>query len=95
MAKILEGLYYSESHEYVRVDGDFGYIGITDYAQHALGNVVYVDVPDVRTGLSRWKSRTRANSTTSWMPRHTLPSVTSNLLFLISCLSIFRIQRMT
>ena len=47
MAKVLEGLYYSESHEYVRVDGDFGYIGITDYAQHALGNVVYVDMPEV------------------------------------------------
>ncbi len=47
MAKVLEGLYYSESHEYVRVEGDFGYIGITDYAQNALGNVVYVDVPEV------------------------------------------------
>ena len=47
MAKVLEGLYYSESHEYVRVEGEFGYIGITDYAQHALGNVVYVDMPEV------------------------------------------------
>ena len=47
MAKVIEGLYYSESHEYVRVEGDFCFIGITDYAQHALGNVVYVDMPDV------------------------------------------------
>ena len=47
MAKVIEALYYSESHEYVRVDGDFGYIGITDFAQHALGNVVYVDMPEV------------------------------------------------
>ena len=47
MAKVLEGLYYSESHEYVRVEGDFGFIGITDFAQHALGNVVYVDLPEV------------------------------------------------
>lgn len=47
MAKFEEGLYYSESHEYVRVEGDFGFIGITDYAQHALGNVVYVDMPEV------------------------------------------------
>ena len=47
MAKVLEGLYYSESHEYVRVEGDYGFIGITDYAQHALGNVVYVDMPEV------------------------------------------------
>jgi len=47
MAKVIEGLYYSESHEYVRVEGEFGFVGITDYAQHALGNVVYVDVPEV------------------------------------------------
>ncbi len=47
MAKVIEGLYYSESHEYVRVEGNMGFIGITDYAQHALGNVVYVDMPEV------------------------------------------------
>ena len=47
MAKVIEGLYYSESHEYVRVEGEFCYIGITDYAQNALGNVVYVDMPEV------------------------------------------------
>lgn len=47
MSKVIEGLYYAESHEYVKVDGDYGYIGITDYAQHALGNIVYVDMPDV------------------------------------------------
>ena len=47
MAKVIEGLYYSESHEFVRVEGKYGYIGITDYAQNALGNVVYVDMPEV------------------------------------------------
>ena len=47
MAKVIEGLYYSESHEFVRVEGDFGFIGITDYAQNALGNVVYMDMPEV------------------------------------------------
>ncbi|MBR3067348.1 MAG: glycine cleavage system protein GcvH [Prevotella sp.] len=47
MAKVIEGLYYSESHEYVKVVGDEAYIGITDYAQNALGNVVYVDLPEV------------------------------------------------
>ena len=47
MSKIIEGLYYSESHEYVRVEGEYGFIGITDYAQHELGNVVYVDMPEV------------------------------------------------
>ena len=46
MAKFEEGLYYSESHEYVRVEGEYGYIGISDYAQHALGNIVYVDMPE-------------------------------------------------
>ena len=47
MSKFEEGLYYSESHEYVKVEGNEAYIGITDYAQHELGNVVYVDMPDV------------------------------------------------
>ena len=47
MAKVLEGLYYSESHEFVKVEGDFGFIGVTDYAQNALGEVVYVDMPEV------------------------------------------------
>lgn len=52
MAQVLEGLYYSESHEYVRVEGDYGFIGITDFAQKALGNVVYVDMPDVDDEVS-------------------------------------------
>ena len=47
MSKIIDGLYYSESHEFVKVEGDFGYVGITDHAQHELGNVVYVDMPEV------------------------------------------------
>ena len=61
MAKVIEGLYYSESHEYVKVEGDFAYVGITDYAQHALGNVVYVDMPEVddevEAGLRRCRER--------------------------------------
>ena len=52
MAKVIDGLYYSESHEYVRVDGEYGYIGITDYAQNELGNVVYVDMPEVDDELT-------------------------------------------
>ncbi len=47
MAKILEGLRYSESHEYVKIEGDYAVVGITDFAQEQLGNVVYVDVPEV------------------------------------------------
>ena len=46
MAKVIDGLYYSETHEYVKVEGKYAYIGITDYAQNALGNVVYVDMPE-------------------------------------------------
>ena len=45
MAKLVEGLKYSESHEWVKVEGDLALIGITDYAQHALGNITYVDLP--------------------------------------------------
>ncbi|MDE5845194.1 MAG: glycine cleavage system protein GcvH [Muribaculaceae bacterium] len=40
-------IYYAPSHEYIKVDGNVGYVGITDYAQKALGNVVYVDMPEV------------------------------------------------
>lgn len=47
MAEVIEGLYYSESHEYVKVEGDEAYVGITDYAQESLGNIVYVDMPEV------------------------------------------------
>lgn len=42
----MEKIYYSPTHEYIKVDGNIGYVGITDYAQHALGNVVYVDMPE-------------------------------------------------
>lgn len=47
MSTIVKGLYYAESHEWVKVEGEFGFVGISDYAQHALGNVVYVDLPEV------------------------------------------------
>ena len=46
MAKVIEGLFYTESHEYVKVEGNIGYVGISDYTQHQLGNVVYVDMPE-------------------------------------------------
>lgn len=45
--KTIEGLYYSNDHEWVRVEGDKAYVGITDYAQHALGEIVYVELPEV------------------------------------------------
>lgn len=40
-------LLYADSHEWVKIDGDIATVGITDYAQHALGNIVYVDMPAV------------------------------------------------
>ena len=45
MAKVIDGLFSSESHEYGKVEGEFAYVGITDYAQEQLGNIVYVDMP--------------------------------------------------
>ncbi|CAN5563585.1 glycine cleavage system protein GcvH [soil metagenome] len=45
--KIPENLHYSKDHEWVKVDGEMATIGITDYAQHALGDVVYVELPSV------------------------------------------------
>jgi glycine cleavage system H protein len=47
MSKILDDLRYADSHEWVKLDGDIATVGITDYAQHALGNIVYVDMPEV------------------------------------------------
>jgi len=47
MSKVLENLRYADSHEWVLVEGEIATVGITDYAQHALGNIVYVDMPEV------------------------------------------------
>ncbi|HBC21102.1 MAG TPA: glycine cleavage system protein GcvH [Porphyromonadaceae bacterium] len=47
MSKILDDLRYAESHEWVKLEGEIATVGITDYAQHALGNIVYVDMPEV------------------------------------------------
>jgi glycine cleavage system H protein len=47
MANIPEDLHYSKDHEWVRVEGDTATIGITDHAQHQLGDVVYVELPSV------------------------------------------------
>jgi glycine cleavage system H protein len=40
-------MYFSKDHEYIRVEGDIGIVGITDYAQNALGDVVFVELPDL------------------------------------------------
>ena len=52
MSKIIEGLKYSESHEWVKVEGNVAVIGVTDYAQAEMGDITYVDMPDVDDEVS-------------------------------------------
>ncbi|MDE7180358.1 MAG: glycine cleavage system protein GcvH [Muribaculaceae bacterium] len=52
MANVLDDRRYAESHEWVKIDGDIATIGISDYAQHALGDIVYVDMPEVGDEMS-------------------------------------------
>lgn len=47
MSKVLEGLKYAELHEWVKVEGDIAVIGISDFAQHSMGDLSYVDMPSV------------------------------------------------
>ena len=47
MANVPENLQYSKDHEWLKVEGDVGTVGITDHAQHSLGDVVYVELPKV------------------------------------------------
>ena len=47
MSKIINGLKYSETHEWVKIEGDIAIIGVTDYAQKEMGDITYVDMPDV------------------------------------------------
>jgi glycine cleavage system H protein len=46
MSKIVEGLKYSESHEWVKVEGNVAYVGVSDYAQKEMGDITYVDLPE-------------------------------------------------
>lgn len=45
--KTIEGLFYSEDHEWIKVEGSKATIGITDYAQNALGEIVYIELPEI------------------------------------------------
>ena len=47
MSKIIEGLKYSESHEWVKVEDGIAVIGVSDFAQQEMGDITYVDMPDV------------------------------------------------
>ena len=46
MSKVIEGLLYSETHEWVKVEGDVAVIGVTDFAQSEMGDITYVDMPE-------------------------------------------------
>lgn len=47
MMKVAKGLFYAEDHEWVKIDGEEALVGIADYAQDALGDIVYVELPEV------------------------------------------------
>jgi glycine cleavage system H protein len=49
--KVIEGLYYTEDHEWLKVEGNTGLVGITDHAQDLLGDIVYVELPEVGAGF--------------------------------------------
>ena len=51
-----DGLLYSKEHEWVKLDGDVATVGITDYAQASLGDIVYVELPRVGAGLTQFGS---------------------------------------
>ena len=53
MSKVIEGLYYSESHEWVKVEGDIAWIGVSDFAQKEMGDITYVDMPDEGDEISQ------------------------------------------
>lgn len=44
---VLKGLLYTKNHEWLRVEGEFGYVGVTDYAQHSMGDIVFVELPEM------------------------------------------------
>ena len=60
-----EELHYSSDHEWIRVDGNKITLGITDYAQDALGDVVFVDIPDIGTAVTIGGSFSEVESTKS------------------------------
>jgi glycine cleavage system H protein len=56
MSKVLENLKYAKSHEWVKVVGEYAYIGISDYAQNSLGSIVYLEVAEVYDELNQGKN---------------------------------------
>jgi len=53
---VKENYYYTETHEWIKVEGDIAWIGITDYAQHELGDIVFVELPEAETEVEAGES---------------------------------------
>ena len=53
MSKVIEGLLYSETHEWVKVEGDVAVVGVTDFAQSEMGDITYVDMPEADDEVSK------------------------------------------
>lgn len=54
--KVLNGLLYTKEHEWVKVEGNKATIGISDYAQHSLGDIVFVELPEVDSEFAEGES---------------------------------------
>ena len=54
--KVAKDLFYTKDHEWVKVEGDFAFVGISDFAQHHLGDIVYVELPEVDDEIAKEES---------------------------------------
>ncbi len=53
MTEVKDGYYYADTHEWVKIEGDLAIIGVSDYAQHSLHEITYVELPDVDTEINK------------------------------------------
>ncbi len=63
-----ENLKYTEDHEWARIEGNIAYIGITDHAQHELGDIVYVELPDIDNDVDKDEEATSIESVKAAAP---------------------------
>ncbi len=65
-----ENLKYTKSHEWIRLDGSTAYVGITDYAQETLGDIVYIELPETGAAVSADEELTTIESVKAAEPIH-------------------------
>ena len=53
MSKIIDTLFYTDSHEWVKIEGEYAFVGITDFSQNQLGNIKYIDSGDVSNNVDK------------------------------------------